>query len=102
MHIDAIGENKKRNLCWITEPMKLFECIENGKVQGLNEEVLKNLIKFYINVPETKEGIEMKPYLNQEKLIANIEDPERRIWLEQRYKHLVSNRPRHRLIHFSI
>lgn len=96
LNIDAIEENPRRNVCWITEPMKLFDTIENGKVHGLNEDVLKHLIKFYVNVPEAKEGVEMKPYVNGENRIANIEDPERRKWLEKHYKHLMSNRPRHR------
>lgn len=97
MHVDAINENPRKNICWITEPMKLFENINNDKVEGFNEEVLKNLIKFYVNAPQSKEGVEMKPYLSHgSKLIANIEDPERRIWLESRYKHLMSNRARHR------
>ncbi|XP_016837802.1 28S ribosomal protein S30, mitochondrial [Nasonia vitripennis] len=97
MHIDAINENPRRNICWITEPLKLFDSIEDGKVQGLNEDVLKHLIKFYVNAPEVKKGVEMKPYLSEEEVIAGIEEPDRRKWLEEKYKHLVSNRPRHRL-----
>ncbi|XP_058792079.1 large ribosomal subunit protein mL65 [Phymastichus coffea] len=98
MHIDVIDKNPRRNICWITEPMQLFEKIENGKVYGFNEDVLKHLIKFYVNTPEAKEGIEMKPYVQGEEFIANIEDPERRKWLENKYKHLLSNRMRHRLV----
>ncbi|KAL7305627.1 hypothetical protein TKK_0002355 [Trichogramma kaykai] len=98
MHIDAINENETRNMCWVTEPIKLFECIEDDKVKGFNDEVLKNLIKFYANVPQVREGVDMKPHLVKEKLVANIEDPERRKWLDERYKHLLSNRPRHRLV----
>lgn len=96
MHIDSINENPRRNICWITEPLKLFDSIEDGKVQGLNEDVLKHLLKFYVNTPEVRDNVEMKPYLSEEEVIAGIEELDRRKWLEERYKHLVSNRPRHR------
>lgn len=97
MHSEHAGENPKRNICWITEPIKLFDKIEDEKVHGLNEEVLKTLIKFYMNMPEERVGIDLKPYLGKSvKVIADIEHDERRNWLEKQYKHLVSNRPRHR------
>lgn len=99
LHSEHVTENPKRNVCWITEPMKLFDTIEKEKVCGLNEEVLKNLIKFYVNTPEERLGVDLKPYLEKsEKVIADIEDDERRNWLEQHYKHLVCNRPRHKRI----
>ena len=97
MHSEYADENSKRNICWITEPIKLFDKIENDKVYGLNEEVLKNLIKFYMNIPEERVGVNLKPYLGKSvKVIADIEHDERRNWLEKQYKHLVANRPRHR------
>lgn len=75
--------------------MKLYESIEDGKLIGFNDQVVKNLIKFYANVPEERVGVEMKPYLGEdEKLIADIKDDKRRQWLEDRFKILVSNRPR--------
>lgn len=90
-------ENPLRNVCWVTEPMKLYDTIENEKVLGLNEDVLKTLIKFYANAPEERTGVDMKPYLGKTvKWIADIEHDERRNWLEQQYKHLASNRPRHK------
>ncbi|XP_066590679.1 large ribosomal subunit protein mL65 [Prorops nasuta] len=89
--------NSKRNLCWTTAPMQLFAAVENEKVIGFNIDVLKQLIKFYINVPQEKVGVNMKPYLDDNvQVIADIEDTGRREWLESNYKHLVSNRPRHR------
>ncbi|XP_011694126.1 PREDICTED: 28S ribosomal protein S30, mitochondrial [Wasmannia auropunctata] len=99
VHSEYADENPKRNICWVTEPMKLFDKIEDEKVHGLNEEVLKNLIKFYMNVPEERVGVNLKPYLGKTvKVIADIEHDERRNWLEKHYKHLVTNRPRHRRI----
>ncbi|KAL0128903.1 hypothetical protein PUN28_003932 [Cardiocondyla obscurior] len=98
-HSEHVDENPKRNICWITEPMKLFDKIEDEKVHGLNEEVLKTLIKFYVNAPEERIDVNLKPYLGQSvKLVADIEHDEKRNWLETRYKHIVSNRPKHRRI----
>ncbi|XP_077275480.1 mitochondrial ribosomal protein S30 isoform X2 [Temnothorax americanus] len=99
VHSEHADENPKRNICWVTEPIKLFDKIEDEKVHGLNEEVLKTLIKFYMNVPEERTGVDLKPYLGKSvKVVADIEHDERRNWLEKQYKHLVSNRPRHRRI----
>ncbi|XP_012257360.2 28S ribosomal protein S30, mitochondrial [Athalia rosae] len=88
--------NPRKNLCWTSGSMKLFEGIEDGKLVGLNDDVLKTLIKFYANVPQKREGVNMKPYLGtSEQKIADITDPERRAWLEKYFKHMYSNRPRH-------
>lgn len=97
MHNEQIDKNPKHNVCFGTQPMKLFEAIENGNVKGLNEEVLKMLVQFYMNVPEERDH-NMKPYLGkEEQVVADIEDDKRRCWLEDMYKYLVSNRPRHLL-----
>lgn len=99
LHIDAIDNNPKVNQCWGTNEMKLFEEITNdGKVIGLNDDVLKNLIKFYINEPKQR-AINMKPYLDvAEQKAADIEHVERREFVEDRFKHLSSGRPRHKLV----
>ncbi|XP_075979606.1 mitochondrial ribosomal protein S30 [Anticarsia gemmatalis] len=97
MHNDKVDSNPKHNVCFGTKPMKLYDCIEDGKVKGLNEDVLKMLIQFYLNAPEEREH-EMKPYLGKEvQVVADIEDDNKRCWLESRYKHLVANRPKHLL-----
>ncbi|CAK9809468.1 28S ribosomal protein S30, mitochondrial [Anthophora quadrimaculata] len=96
LHMDNADENPKRNMCWITEPLKLFDTVENGQIHGFNEDVLRKLITFYINTPAERTNVNMKPYLGETvKYIADIEDPERRTWLETRFKHIMSNRPRH-------
>ncbi|XP_011305241.1 uncharacterized protein mRpS30 [Fopius arisanus] len=90
--------NPKRNILWMTEPMKLYETIENGKLIGVNDDVLKTLIKFYANAPEEREGVVSKPYLGEdEKLTADIEHDDRRNFVENCYKLLMSNRPRHKV-----
>ncbi|XP_017795818.1 PREDICTED: 28S ribosomal protein S30, mitochondrial isoform X2 [Habropoda laboriosa] len=96
LHLDYPDENCKRNMCWITEPMKLFDTVENGEIQGFNEDVLRKLIRFYMNIPVERTNVNMKPYLGESvKHVADIADPERRSWLETRFKHITSNRPRH-------
>lgn len=98
MHNEHIDQNPKHNVCFGTKPMQLYETIENGKVKGLNEDVLKTLVQFYLNTPEECE-YNMKPYLGKdEQVVADIENDNKRCWLESRYKHLVSNRPKHNLI----
>ncbi|XP_043277683.1 39S ribosomal protein S30, mitochondrial [Venturia canescens] len=97
MHSWYNDENPRRNICWMSEPMKLFDKIENGQVHGLNEKVLEHLVKFYVNQPREREGVQMKPYLqNGDGLIANVVGDMKRVWLEKHFKHLLSNRPRHR------
>ncbi|XP_017891276.1 39S ribosomal protein S30, mitochondrial [Ceratina calcarata] len=94
-YTEFMDENRKRNLCWITEPMKLFEKVEDGKVHGFNEDVLKKLIKFYANQPEQRNE-NMTPYLGDiVQRVADIKNPRRRTWLEERFKYIMSNRPRH-------
>ncbi|CAK1542237.1 unnamed protein product [Leptosia nina] len=98
MNRDKIENNPKHNICFGTKPFLLYEKLENGKVMGLNEDVLKMLVQFYLNAPEEREH-ELKPYLGkEEQVIADIEDDNKRCWLESRYKHLMSNTPRHNLL----
>lgn len=98
IHTELNAPNFKYNKCFGTEEMKLYEDVdENGKIHGFNEDVLRQLIRFYINEPKVR-TYEMKPYLDpKEKKIADIEDIDRRQWLEKIYKNLVSNRPRQNL-----
>ena len=92
-------ENPRRNILWMSEPMQLFDEIEENKIHGLNTKVLEHLVKFYANAPRQREGVNMKPYLGTRvKVIADYKHVERRVWLEDRFKHIVSNRPRHRSV----
>ncbi|RZC39772.1 28S ribosomal protein S30, mitochondrial [Asbolus verrucosus] len=99
-HSKYVTENPKRNICWATPELKLFEELKDGKLEGFNDEVLNNLIKFYVNAPETRLGVNLKPYLSKEETVcADYGDDDKREWLEREYKHLVSNRPRSRLVY---
>lgn len=94
-----IKDNPKRNICWAGEELKLYEGVNDGRVVGFNEEVVKILVKMYSNVPSERLGINLRPYLSQEeKVIADYKDDDKRKWLEREYKNLVSNRPRHKEI----
>ncbi|GLG96810.1 Uncharacterized protein GBIM_03711 [Gryllus bimaculatus] len=95
LHSNHATENQKCNLCWGTKKLKLFDKIENGKVVGFNEEVLKILLYFYLNVPHVRSGVELKPYLGvNNRYIADIPEKDKRVWLEKHFKHMYSNRPR--------
>lgn len=96
IHTSVMEPNYRYNKCWGTDEMKLYDQIdENGKLQGLNDDVLKNLIQFYINQPKERQH-EMKPFLDKDaKKIADLENVEQRKWLEQNFKRIISNRPRH-------
>ncbi|XP_055379889.1 39S ribosomal protein S30, mitochondrial [Condylostylus longicornis] len=89
---DNFINNEKINRCWGTKEMKLYEHLdENGKCIGFNEEVLKTLIKLYANQPTIKQSKKIQR-------ISDIKEEERREFLEKIYKHLMSNRPRNRLV----
>jgi len=88
--------NPHRNVCFSIDEMKLFETIENDQVKGFNEDVLKNLIKFYLMKP-VEPNYELRPYLSPERYISNTADAKKRTTIDKNFKYLMSNRPRHLL-----
>lgn len=44
-------DNPRKNLLWGTESLKLYDRVEDGKVVGLNDSVIKLLVQFLINQP---------------------------------------------------
>lgn len=89
------SDSKRSNVCWSTTPTPLFAEIAVNKLIGFNTDVLKNLIGFYLS--ETTKIEDLQPYLHEnEKIVADIGDDERREWLEKQYKHLMANKPVHR------
>uniref|UniRef100_A0A2M4BJ43 Putative mitochondrial ribosomal protein s30 n=2 Tax=Anopheles marajoara TaxID=58244 RepID=A0A2M4BJ43_9DIPT len=100
LHTDQVDVNNRYNLCWGTKELPLFDSVEeSGKVNGLRDDALLHLIMFYLNQPKQRPGVELKPYLcPKEPHIAQIEEEKRRVFMEDAYKRLVSNRPRHRLV----
>lgn len=98
VHSDCVDVNPRYNQCWGTKELQLYDHVdESGKVHGLNDEVLLYLISFYMNVPQVRENVDMQPYLcTTETRVADILDEKRRVFMEEKYKHIASNRPRHR------
>ncbi|KAL5277554.1 MRPS30 family protein [Megaselia abdita] len=95
VHLTEFENNPKTNNCWGTGQLKLYEGIENGKLVGFNEEVLKHLVKIYTNTPKER-NFNLTPFLgDRERNVADIPEQERREFLEHTFKHLCSNRPRH-------
>lgn len=98
LHSDHVDQNPRYNQCWGTKELQLYDHVdESGKIHGLNDEVLLRLISFYMNAPQAREGVDLKPYLcTTETRVADILDEKRRVFMEAKYKHIASNRPRHR------
>lgn len=96
VHSDNYQTNPKTNHCWGTGELKLYEKVDdNGKLVGFNEEVLKHLVKVYIRTPKESDN-DLTPYLGKnEKNVADIPEEERREFLENSFKYISSNRPRH-------
>lgn len=80
-------DNLLRNICWHSGEMKLFDEITDTEVQGLNDDILKILIKFYCNVPQSRQ-INLSPYLGED----NMTDEERST-LNYFWPRHYSNRP---------
>nr|CAD7569775.1 unnamed protein product [Timema californicum] len=100
LHSENAKENPQRNLCYGTKPLPLYDGVESGRVVGFNPDVLKSLLKLYLNVPKHREGVELKPYLDPSvRHIAEMKHIPPRVWWEKQFKHMYSNRPRHRLMY---
>ena len=57
--------NPLRNLLWSSPRMPLYDVIEDGRLKGFNDDVLKQLLKCLLVRPEER-GIDMRPYIQQE------------------------------------
>lgn len=98
MHKDAFESNKKCNICYGTPRLKLYENIQGNEFIGWNDDVVLKLVSAYLNRPSERD-YNMKPYVNaDERYISEIKDiDERRVWLHNQFRHMYSNRPRHKL-----
>lgn len=100
-HCDSFADELAHvNKCWGTSDMKLFDAVDaDGTVIGFNDEVLRHLIRFYVNRPKERLATDMRPYLNKEyPRAAGIPFGPRREFVEKRFKNLMENRPRHLLV----
>lgn len=55
----------RQNICWSSGKLRLFDTVEDGQVKGINDEVLKMLLRFLLHVPKFPE-YELKPYLGED------------------------------------
>ncbi|XP_055913810.1 28S ribosomal protein S30, mitochondrial [Eupeodes corollae] len=96
IHSNHVHDNPKVNFCWGSKEMSLFQEIDaSGKCIGFNEDVARHLIELYLNAP-VEPNSELQPNLSPEaKTIADIDDNDKREFLEEIFKHLSANRPRH-------
>ncbi|KAG1661825.1 28S ribosomal protein S30, mitochondrial [Nymphon striatum] len=85
--------NPLRNVCWHTEEMKLFDEVTDNNVVGLNDEVLKILLKCFCQVPLTKDSLKMNltPYIGKDNMSIKERQDLFYFW-ERKY----SNRPEYR------
>lgn len=99
LHSHFAHKNKLANECWGTKEMRLYEEVdEKGRLTGFNDKIINNLLRFYLNQPADREGVEMKPYLQPgQQYVSDIKEGEKRRWLDSHYKNLVSNKPRHKV-----
>ncbi|XP_028917278.1 39S ribosomal protein S30, mitochondrial [Ornithorhynchus anatinus] len=58
--VEADRNNPRKNICWGTESMPLYDTIENEEVKGFNDEVLLQIIQFLLNRPKENESEVLK------------------------------------------
>lgn len=63
-----LGGPKKNNICWSSGQMKLFEEYKNGEFLGVNEDVVKLLIRFLGQQtnPLYTSQLNLRPYLSED------------------------------------
>ena len=85
-----------RNVMWNLPEQRLFESIQEGHVEGFNQEVLTNLIRFYLIKPTvSSEDVDNKDYLGEAKYLHNLKNQYNRNYAFKTHRHVFSNRPRH-------
>lgn len=102
LHSHFAESSSRANECWGTKEMQLYEEIdeETGNLTAFNDQVLKNLIHFYLNKPRERKGVNLKPFLKEgERYLSEIADPAKRQWLEKQYERMAINKPRHNLVY---
>jgi len=99
LHDEYIDINSRVNVCYGLPTCELYQRIEGDEFVGWNDKALELLVEAYLNAPEAREGVDMKPYVNKSvPLVKDIDHEERRVFLHDRFRHLYSNRPRHQLL----
>ncbi|KAK9506160.1 hypothetical protein O3M35_008145 [Rhynocoris fuscipes] len=98
LHSENSINNPRVNIHIRMPSSLLYKEINGNEFIGWNDDVVSTLLLFYLNEPKKRDGLEMKPYLHkEEKYLSNIADEARRVWLHNQFRHMYSNRPRHKL-----
>lgn len=53
LSVDADADNPRKNLMWGTESLKLYDGVQDGTVLGLDDGVLRLLVQFLMNQPQS-------------------------------------------------
>lgn len=53
LSVEADAGNPRNNLLWGTKSLRLYEDVRDGEVVGLNDDVIKLLVQFLLNQPES-------------------------------------------------
>ncbi|XP_013791594.1 28S ribosomal protein S30, mitochondrial-like [Limulus polyphemus] len=83
-----IDHNTHKNICWTSGTMRLFEDIVDGEVTGLNDDVFKVFLKFFVQAPKQQSEFSLKPYTGED-----TRSEEEKIADRERLRRLLSNRP---------
>ncbi|XP_028313363.1 large ribosomal subunit protein mL65 [Gouania willdenowi] len=51
LSVEMDANNPRKNILWGTESLRLFDDVQDGEVVGLNDDVLKLLLQFFMNRP---------------------------------------------------
>ncbi|KAM4810520.1 large ribosomal subunit protein mL65 [Rhinophrynus dorsalis] len=52
LSVDTDNNPYRKNICWGTQSTPLYETVEETNVKGFNDEVLKQLVEFFLNGPK--------------------------------------------------
>ncbi len=64
--------NPRNNILWVGERTKLFDCVEDGQLKGINEDAFKCLLRFVLQNTGDR-GVNLRPYLSEENSPQNKE-----------------------------
>lgn len=53
LSVETDGDNPRKNLMWGTESLRLYDSVQDGTVVGLDDSVLKLLVQFLMNQPQS-------------------------------------------------
>lgn len=55
--------NKSQNVCWVSQTQPLYDKYENGQLIGFNDNVLKQLLQFFLIEPSNRNSENLSPNL---------------------------------------